>query len=68
MRRDLWVALPEEDPRFGEADLCAFLMCNVYGTRDAGQSFELFTYEVMYILGNMALDYGRSLQPRLTWR
>ena len=54
MRRDLWVALPEEDPRYGEADLCALLLCNVYGTRDAGQNFELFTFEVMDILGFVA--------------
>ena len=54
MRRDLWVALPEEDPRFGEVDLCALLLCNVYGTRDAGQNFELFTFEVMDILGFIA--------------
>jgi len=54
MNRDLWVALPEEDPRFGEIDLCALLLCNVCGTRDAGQNFTLFTFEVMDTLGFVA--------------
>ena len=47
MRRRVWVELPPEDPRSSDPEMCARLLKSVYGLRDAGQKFELFTYEVM---------------------
>ena len=47
MRRDLWIALPDEDPRSKEPGVCGKLERCLYGTRDAGQRFEAFTHEVM---------------------
>ena len=40
-------ALPKEDPNSNDPELCARLLKSVYGLRDAGQNFELFTYSVM---------------------
>ena len=51
MRRNLWVRLPAEDPRSTERGVCARLLRSLYGTRDAGQHFELFTTETMQGLG-----------------
>eukprot|EP00971_Amphidinium_carterae_P347422 6489422-Amphidinium_carterae.3 len=41
MRRDLWVALPAEDPRSGEENLCAKLERSLYGTRESRRRSEL---------------------------
>ena len=47
MNRDLWVRLPAEDPRSQDVGVCGLLRRVLYGCRDAGQKFELFTREVM---------------------
>ena len=47
MKRKLWIRLPKEDPKSGDPDVCAQLLKSMYGARDAGQNFELFTQEVM---------------------
>eukprot|EP00971_Amphidinium_carterae_P349552 6491074-Amphidinium_carterae.1 len=47
MKRDLWIELPMEDKRSSERNLCGKLLRCLYGTRDAGQSFELKVHEVM---------------------
>ena len=47
MRRKVWVSLPTEDPRAGEAETCDFLIRGLYGLRVAGQSFELFVTQTM---------------------
>ena len=47
MRRDLWVKLPPEDPRSGEPGICGRLLKCMYGAKDAGQNFELFTHDFM---------------------
>ena len=51
MRREVWVDLPREDPRSVEEGVCAKLLKSLYGLRDAGLSFELFTRGVMEQLG-----------------
>lgn len=51
MRRNVWITLPPEDPRAGEAGVCARLQRSLYGLRDAGMNFELFTRETMSELG-----------------
>eukprot|EP00971_Amphidinium_carterae_P344148 6484362-Amphidinium_carterae.1 len=47
MKRDLWIQLPREDPRSQEDGICGKLLRSLYGTRDAGQNFELLVQEVM---------------------
>eukprot|EP00971_Amphidinium_carterae_P243512 4835635-Amphidinium_carterae.1 len=47
MRRDLWIVLPAEDPQAGEEGVCGKLERSLYGTRDAGQNFELLVTDVM---------------------
>ena len=47
MRRDLWVKLPPEDPRSGEPGICGRLLKCMYGAKDAGQNFELYTHDFM---------------------
>ena len=47
MTRKVWVNLPLEDARASDPTLCGRLLRNMYGLRDAGQSFELFTFDVM---------------------
>ena len=47
MKRKLWIRLPKEDPRSTEEGTCGLLLKSMYGCRDAGQNFELFTREVM---------------------
>ena len=54
MKRDLWVRLPDEDPRSREPGICAKLKRNQYGTRDAGQNFELSVHETMEAMGFVA--------------
>ncbi len=51
MRRDLWIDLPAEDPRSQDPDACGFLGRSLYGTRDGGQNFGLFVFDVMMALG-----------------
>eukprot|EP00973_Karenia_brevis_P058659 8169028-Karenia_brevis.AAC.1 len=45
MKRNVWATLPPAGPNPSNPKLCAKLLPSVYGLRDAGQSFELFTYE-----------------------
>eukprot|EP00971_Amphidinium_carterae_P000222 4733-Amphidinium_carterae.2 len=45
--RELYIALPSEDPASTSGKSCGRLKRCLYGTRDAGRSFELFVYEVM---------------------
>ena len=47
MRRDLWIKLPPEDPMSGAPGVCGKLLKSLYGTRDAGQNFELLVSEFM---------------------
>jgi len=47
MRRDLWIKLPAEDPRAHEPNICGKLLKCLYGSRDAGQSFELLVHDFM---------------------
>eukprot|EP00971_Amphidinium_carterae_P020706 408119-Amphidinium_carterae.1 len=56
MRRDLWVDLPAEDPRSKESGTCAKLNRSLYGTRDAGQNFELFVHETL--VGKLGFEAG----------
>ena len=51
MLRRIWVDLPCSDPRYGEPDLCWRLVKTLYGCRDAGRNFELFTASTMGSLG-----------------
>ena len=51
MKRKVWIKLPPEDPRAADGLTCGFLLYGLYGLRDAGQNFELFTMEVMVLLG-----------------
>lgn len=39
-QRKLFFALPPEDDRYGEADLCGELLQSLYGTRDASSNWE----------------------------
>eukprot|EP00971_Amphidinium_carterae_P048960 964751-Amphidinium_carterae.1 len=45
--RELYIALPNEDPASTSGKSCGRLKHCLYGTRDAGRRFELFVYEVM---------------------
>ena len=45
--RTVYIKLPEEDPRSQEEGICGVLVMALYGTRDAGQNFELTTTEVL---------------------
>ena len=47
MKRRLWIRLPKEDPKSDDPEVCGLLVKSMYGCRDAGQNFELFTREVM---------------------
>ncbi|CAK0863886.1 unnamed protein product [Prorocentrum cordatum] len=47
MHRDVWVALPPEDPRSNDPELSERLLKSVHGLRDAGRNFELFAHSVM---------------------
>eukprot|EP00971_Amphidinium_carterae_P180882 3588138-Amphidinium_carterae.1 len=47
VQRELYIALPREDPASADGKSCGRLKRCLYGTRDAGRSFELFVYEVM---------------------
>eukprot|EP00971_Amphidinium_carterae_P352695 6492705-Amphidinium_carterae.2 len=47
MKRDLWIQLPSEDPCSSEQGVCGKLLRSLYGTRDAGQNFELLVQETM---------------------
>eukprot|EP00971_Amphidinium_carterae_P351978 6492372-Amphidinium_carterae.1 len=47
MRRDLWIQLPAEDPESKVPGRCAKLLRSLYGTRDAGQNFELLVHETL---------------------
>eukprot|EP00971_Amphidinium_carterae_P078308 1549134-Amphidinium_carterae.1 len=47
MKRDLWIQLPSEDLRSSEQAVCGKLLRSLYGTRDAGQNFELLVQETM---------------------
>eukprot|EP00971_Amphidinium_carterae_P094732 1874936-Amphidinium_carterae.1 len=51
MRGDQWIVLPPEDPRAGEEGVCGKLEWPLYGTRDAGQNFELLVTGVMSEIG-----------------
>eukprot|EP00971_Amphidinium_carterae_P332456 6466627-Amphidinium_carterae.2 len=55
MKRDLWIQLPHEDPRSKEPGVCGKLLRSLYGTRDAGQKFELLLQETMV---------GKMVHPR----
>ena len=43
--------LPPEDPKATDKSICAKLLRNQYGLRDAGQNFELYVNDVMVSLG-----------------
>eukprot|EP00971_Amphidinium_carterae_P350397 6491521-Amphidinium_carterae.1 len=45
--RDLYIALPLEDPWSQTGQHCGKLKRCLYGTRDAGKSFELFVFDVL---------------------
>ena len=47
IKRLVYVRLPLEDPRSQEAGVCGVLNMALYGTRDAGQNFELTTTETL---------------------
>ena len=47
IKRLVYVRLPLEDPRSQEAGVCGVLNMVLYGTRDAGQNFELTTTETL---------------------
>ena len=51
MRRQVWVPLPQEDPRSTEEGVCGLLLRSIYGLRDAGMNFEQLTRHVMDKLG-----------------
>ena len=51
MRRQVWVQLPQEDPRSTEEGVCGLLLRSIYGLRDAGRNFELLTRQVLDKLG-----------------
>lgn len=54
MTRNVYVQLPQEDPRSGESDVCGLLKRSLYGLRDAGRNFELFMRTTMESLGFVA--------------
>ena len=45
--RDVWIKLPAEDPKSKDPRICGKLKRSLYGTRDAGRNFELFTCDFM---------------------
>jgi len=45
--RNIYIRLPQEDPSSGNPDTCGKLRMALYGTRDAGQNFELKVHEVV---------------------
>ena len=47
IKRTLYIRLPEEDPMSQEIGTCGLLRMALYGTRDAGQNFELTTAETV---------------------
>ena len=47
IKRVVYIRLPEEDPRSSEEGVCGTLLMALYGTRDAGQNFELTTTEIL---------------------
>ena len=47
IKRVVYIRLPEEDPRSTEEGICGKLLMALYGTRDAGQNFELTTAQVL---------------------
>ena len=51
MRRQVWVQLPQEDPRSTEEGVCGLLLRSIYGLRDAGMNFEQLTHQVMEKIG-----------------
>ena len=53
IKRLLYVRLPLEDPRSQEPGVCGVLNMALYGTRDAGQNFELTTMDTLTQAGAM---------------
>ena len=51
MRRQVWVHLPQEDPRSTEEGVCGLLVRSICGLRDAGMHFGELTRQVMDKLG-----------------
>ena len=51
IKRVVHVRLPAEDPRSQEPGVCGILNMALYGTRDAGQNFELTTTETLTSVG-----------------
>ena len=51
MRRQVWVQLPQEDPRSAEEGVCGLLLRSLYGLRDAGMNFKQLTRLVMDKIG-----------------
>ncbi|CAK0856358.1 unnamed protein product [Prorocentrum cordatum] len=47
IKRTVYIKLPEEDPMSQEIGTCGLLRMALYGTRDAGQNFELTTAETV---------------------
>ncbi|CAK0838042.1 unnamed protein product, partial [Prorocentrum cordatum] len=47
IKRTVYIKLPEEDPMSQEIGTCGLLRMALYGTRDAGQNFELATAETV---------------------
>ncbi|CAK0826820.1 unnamed protein product [Prorocentrum cordatum] len=47
IKRAVYIKLPEEDPMSQEIGTCGLLRMALYGTRDAGQNFELTTAETV---------------------
>ncbi|CAK0882798.1 unnamed protein product, partial [Prorocentrum cordatum] len=47
IKRTVYIKLPEEDPMSQEIGACGLLRMALYGTRDAGQNFELATAETV---------------------
>ena len=57
IRRLVYIKLPEEDPRSADPTLCGRLNIALYGTRDAGQSFE---FEVREVVTGAGCEQGIS--------
>ena len=51
MKRVVFIRLPPEDPRSQEPGVCGVLNMALYGTRDAGQNFELAVTETLTSAG-----------------
>ncbi|CAK0828348.1 unnamed protein product, partial [Prorocentrum cordatum] len=47
LKKTLYIKLPDEDPMSQKAGKCGLLRMALYGTRDAGQNFELTTSETV---------------------